>query len=423
MRRILFVDDHPAVLNAHREAMKKYVEQIEPLFAIGAERALELVRNEHIDVIVADMHMPGIDGPTLLAMIKQDYPDLVRIIICPPSEIDSVFVALPVSHQVLSKPLDAEALLHALERIYGLRELLTESLRKKIGGLQQLPSVPTVYFEMMAAMARDDVSPSKIARIIERDAAIAAKTLQLVNSACFCLSRRITSVDQAVAYLGMDLVRDLSLTVHMFAALEPTAMRAGFSFDAEQEHSLLTAKLVRRLLPSPRQSRNAFTAALLHDIGNLILAVCNPDDFKKVMTACATSGRSQYEIEAEMLGVTHAEVGAYLLGLWGLPHSIVEAVAYHHNPSAALEKTFDIPTAVSLANYLIEEILEERSVPIEAHLESIKVLPNLPRWREMAREELQPITSGFVAVRDGRSPVKRMVTKLVEPRGGRKMGS
>jgi DNA-binding NtrC family response regulator len=148
------------------------------------------------------MHMPGVDGAMLLGAIKEDHPDVVRIMLCPLSEIDSVFVALPVSHQILAKPLDAGTLMNAIERIYALRGLLTDSLRKKIGALQQLPSVPTVYFEMMAAMARPDVSATKIARIIERDTAMAAKTLQLVNSACFCLLRRISTVDQAVAYLG-----------------------------------------------------------------------------------------------------------------------------------------------------------------------------------------------------------------------------
>jgi HD-like signal output (HDOD) protein len=399
MRRILFVDDQPQVLNAHRESMKKYNEQIEAMFAVGAEAALEIIRNQPVDVVVADMHMPGVDGPMLLGAIKEDFPELVRIMLCPLSEVDSVFVALPVSHQILAKPLDADTLFNSIERIYALRELLTDSLRKKIGSLQQLPSVPTVYFEMMSAMARMDVSATKIARIIEKDTAMAAKTLQLVNSACFCLARRITTVDQAVAYLGMDLVRDLSLTVHMFAALEPTAMRSGFSFDTEQEHSLLVGKVVRRLVTNPRQARNAFTAALLHDIGNLILAVCQPDQYKKVSQVCKKTDRPAHEVEAELLGVTHAEVGAYLLGLWGLPHPIVEAVAYHHNPSAALERTIDVPTAVSLANALVEEIIDKRPVPIEHHLESLKVIDNLPRWRAMAKEELQQVAPGFVSVR------------------------
>jgi putative nucleotidyltransferase with HDIG domain len=378
--------------------MKKYAGQMDAVFAVGAEAAMELVRNESIDVVVSDMHMPGIDGPMLLGAIKEDYPDMVRIMLCPQSETDSVFVALPVSHQILSKPLDADSLCNAIERIFRLRDLLTNSLRKQIGGLEQLPSVPTAYFEMMSAMARPDVSAMKIARIIERDSAMAAKTLQLVNSACFTLSRRITTVDQAVAYLGIDLVRDLSLTLHMFAALEPTAMRSGFSFDGEQEHSLMTAKVARRLVSSPRQSQNAFTAALLHDIGKLVLAVCLPEKFKKVRQICSASGRPPYEVEAEVLGVTHAEVGAYLLGLWGLPHPIVEAVAYHHNPGAALERTLDIPTVVSVADALVEELTRKTPFALEEHLRSLKVVDKLPRWIEIARAELQQIKPEYAAL-------------------------
>jgi HD-like signal output (HDOD) protein/CheY-like chemotaxis protein len=390
MRRVLFVDDQQHVLDAHRAAMKKYRDKVESIFALGAEAAMSIVRTEPVDVVVTDMHMPGVNGAMLLEAVKEDRPDIVRLMLCPPAEIDSLFVALPVSHQTLAKPLDADLLFNLIERVYRLRELLTDSLRKKIGGLQQLPSVPTVYLEMMSAMAKPTVSPARISRIIERDSAMSAKTLQLVNSACFGISRRITSIDQAVAFLGMDLVRDLSLSVHMFSALEPTAMRSGYRFEAEQTHLFQTARLVKRLLNSPRHARHASTAALLHDIGNLVLAVCSPEIYKTVAQACKTTGRPQFEIEAEMLGVTHAEVGAYLLGLWGLPHPIVEAVAYHHNPAAALERTLDIPTAVAVANAVVEEIMENRPLPFEHHLESLKLIDHLPEWRQMAREELLP---------------------------------
>jgi putative nucleotidyltransferase with HDIG domain len=285
--------------------------------------------------------------------------------------------------------LDPHRLVNAIERTSGLRELLTDSLRKEIGALGQLPPVPAVYLELTSAMDRPDVSNRKIAAIIEKDAPMAAKTLQLVNSACFGMLKQVTSLERAVAYLGRDLIRDLSLTVHIFSLLQSTAIRAGFSFDAEQEHSLITAKLAKRLVSSPRQVQNAFTAALLHDIGKLALAVCIPERFMKVQLARKTTGRPSHELEAEMLGVTHAEVGAYLLGLWGLPYPIIEAVAYHHNPSAALERTFDIPTAVSVANALVEEMTENRPIGIAEHLQSLGVIDELPDWTAIAREELQ----------------------------------
>jgi putative nucleotidyltransferase with HDIG domain len=388
MRRILFVDDQEEILNLHRESFKKYAGQVETLFALGGRAALDMAKTTPVDVVVADMHMPDMDGPTLLRAIKEEHPDIVRIMSCAQYEMDSTFFALLTVHQVLGKPVDPETLINVVERTCRLRELLTDSLRKKIGAVGQLPPAPTVYLELTSAM-KSEASNRKIARIIEKDPPMAAKTLQLVNSACFGLLRQITTLDNAIAYLGMDLIRDLSLTVHIFTALEKTAVRSGFSFELEQEHSLLTAKLAKRLMSNSRQSQNAFTAALLHDIGKLVLAVCIPEKFKKVQQTCKASGRSAHEVEAEMLGLTHAEVGAYLLGLWGLPYPIVEAVAYHHNPGAALEQTFDIPTAVSLANAFVEEATRSRPITITEHLRTLGVIEKLPAWTEIAREELQ----------------------------------
>jgi HD-like signal output (HDOD) protein len=396
VRRILIVTEEPQVLNGYRERMRKYAAQVDMMFAQGSAAALEAVENAAVDAVVCDMQTHKPDGAQLLGALKEDHPHIVRITLCGPSETDSIFAALPVSHQILSKPLDPDILFNVIERAFRLHALLTDSLRKHIGSVEQLPSVPAVYQELMSAMNHPDISAPKIARIVEKDAAMAAKTLQVVNSACFGLKRTITSLDQAVTHLGMDLIKDLSLSVHVFAALERTALRMGFRFDAEQEHSILTARIAKRLMPNRRQAQDAFTAALLHDIGNLVLAVCIPEKFKKTVLACKTSGRPAHEVEAELLGVTHAEVGAYLLAIWGLPHPIVEAVAYHHNPSAALERTFDLPSAVWLANALVEEVMEGKALAVTEHLESLKMQQKLKRWREIAEEELRAVNPQLV---------------------------
>ena len=389
MRRILFVHDQQEVLDSHRESLKKYGGQVEPMFALGVEAALESARSAPIDVVVADLHMRHMDGPGLLRKMKEQHPDIIRLILCGQQEFDSIFVALPTAHQIIAKPLDVEILLNIVERTCRLRELLTDSLRKKIGGVEQLPSVPTVYLELTRAMSDPNVTNPKIARIIAKDPPMAARTLQLVNSACFGLAKQITSLDTAIAFLGMDLIKNLSLAVHIFAALEGLAVRSYFSFDAEQQHSLITAKVAKRLVSGRRQSQNAFTAALLHDIGKLVLAVCIPEKFIKIQLASKASRRSLHEIEAEMLAVTHAEVGAYLLSLWGLPYPIVEAVAYHHNPSAALERTFDVPTAVAVANALVDDAEGNPPIAIAEHLQSLAMIDELPAWTAIAHEELE----------------------------------
>ena len=398
MRRILFVHDQQEVLNAQCESLKKYSGQIETVSALGVDAALELARSASIDVVVADLHMRQMDGPALLRKMREEHPDIIRLILCGQHEFDSIFVALPTAHQIIAKPLDAEILLNIVERTCRLRELLTDSLRKKIGGVEQLPSIPTVYLELTRAMSDPNVTNPKIARIIAKDPSMAAKTLQLVNSACFGGSKQIASLDTAIAFLGMDLIKNLSLAVHIFAALKGLAVRSYFSFDAEQQHSMITAKVAKRLVSGRRQAQNAFTAALLHDIGKLVLAVCIPEKFIKVQLASKASGRPLYEVEAEMLAVTHAEVGAYLLGLWGLPYPIVEAVAYHHNPSAALERTFDVPTAVAVANALVEDAAGDPPMAIAEHLQSIAMIDELPAWTAIAHEELERLRPANLAI-------------------------
>src|SRR4051794_8992985 len=185
MRRILFVDDQPDVLTAHRACLKKYEGQIDADFVLGGTAALELVRSKPVDVLVSDMNMPGMDGPELLRIVKDEHPDVVRVMLCAPYELESTYFALMTVHQVLAKPLDADGLMNAVDRTCQLRGLLTDSLRKKIGAVGQLPPIPGVYLELTNAMASSNVSNPKIARIIEKDAPMAAKTLQLVNSACF----------------------------------------------------------------------------------------------------------------------------------------------------------------------------------------------------------------------------------------------
>ena len=158
------------------------------------------------------------------------------------------------------------------------------------------------------------------------------------------------------------------------------------------------ARVAKRLVTGRRQTQNAYTAALLHDIGKLLLAVCIPEKFVKTQLASKATGRPLHEIEAEMLGITHAEAGAYLLSLWGLPYPIVEAVAYHHNPAAALEKTFDVPTAVAVANALVEEPSGNIPPAIADHLQFLEVIHELPAWTAIANEELQRIPAPKGAV-------------------------
>ena len=136
---------------------------------------------------------------------------------------------------------------------------------------------------------------------------------------------------------------------------------------------------------------SACFGALRTNIGKLVLAVCIPGDYAKVQQALNKTLRPPHEIELEILGFSHAEDGAYLLALWGLPYPIVEAVAFHHNPGPALEQGLELPTTVSIANALVDEIMRSRPFTMTNHLETLGLTHELSRWTALARKELPAI--------------------------------
>jgi len=355
MKRILFVDDEINVLDGLRDLLRKQRKQWDMVFALGGQLALDELAKAPFDVVVSDMRMPHVDGAALLTTVRQLYPATARIILSGHAERESVVRALPVAHQFLSKPCDGNQLRIVVDRACELQRLLqNEGIRSIIGKLDKLPSVPHTYWELTRAVSFADTPLDDLAGIVEQDPAMVAKLLQLVNSAYFGLPRVISSVPQAVTYLGTDLLRALALTVHAFG-ISPMRPTEGFSLEALQRHSLAVARFCRVAVTDPKRGGEVFTAALVHDIGKLIFAHGIPDAFAEVVRERHRSGRSYYEVEAELLGVTHAEVGAYLLGVWGLPLTIVEAVAFHHNPSVVAEGPVDTLAWVHLADALVEE--------------------------------------------------------------------
>lgn len=393
MKRILFVDDEPQILDGLRDLLRKQRKQWDMVFALGGEAALAELDRGRFDVVVSDMRMPGMDGAALLQKIKEQYPTTARIILSGHAEREAVVNALPVAHQFLSKPCDAGVLRTVVERACGLQALLQDdNVRSVIGKVDRLPSAPRTYWALTQAATRPEVGVADLAKIVEQDPAMATKVLQLVNSSYFGLAQRQTSVQQAVAYLGVELLKALTLTAHVFVSAA-TAGVLELSLDVLQQHSMLAARIAKRLLADKKRAAEAFTAALVHDIGKIVLAMGVPDRFGEALRSARKTARPDHIVEKELLGVTHAEVGAYLLGLWGLPLSIVEAVAYHHQPE--LVAPTDSVVAVHVANALSHGSVDAPPDPSAggrlnvAFVESSVFGSELPRWRALAEEELR----------------------------------
>jgi len=343
------------------------------------------------DVIVSDMRMPKMDGAQLLQYVQTHHPNVIRIVFSGHTELETALRTVTTAHQYLTKPCDPEILTGVIERACALRELLTSSsIRSLIGGLGELPSAPGVYHALTRALADADCSLADVTAIVEQDVAMCAKILQLVNSSFFGLAKRITNIRDAVVYLGANMLKQLALSVAAFRAFNPPANLPGFSFDALQRDAVLSAKIAKQILGKQKSADDAYTAAMLHDIGTLTLASAAPEDFRRVM-AQRQQGVEAVRAEQQIFGASHAEIGAYLLGLWGLPYTVVEAVAFHHRPSDVQHEIFDVLDAVYVASALAEEAVHDSSSAQSSNLDKqylarMGVEEKIPTWRAIACE-------------------------------------
>jgi HD-like signal output (HDOD) protein len=401
VKKILFVDDEQHILDGLANLLRKQRKRWQMSFALGAEAALGELRKADFDVVVTDMRMPGMDGAALLKRVKEEHPGTARIVLSGHAEREAVITSLSVAHQFLSKPSTAEALTSVIERTCALQALLSnDRVRKVIGELDRLPSTPATYLELVTASADPDTGVADLARIVERDPAMSIKVLQLVNSAFFGLAHPMASVSRAVNYLGADLLKSLALGAHVFGMLEATGVR-GFSLERLQNHALLCGRMAGHFARDDRKrSEEAMTAAMVKDAGKIVLCKALPEEFERVVSTVQGTGRAFHLVEQEQLGLTHAEIGAYLLGVWGLPFPIVEAVAYHHRPAFVTEGEREVLAAIHVAAVLVEDF--ERGRPPadglggldHAFLEQAGFAARLPEWRELAARELSSPSGG-----------------------------
>jgi HD-like signal output (HDOD) protein len=385
---VLFVDDEPSILDGLQRLLRSERDRWDAVYALGGEAAMAELERTPFDVIVSDMRMPRVDGAALLAHVREQYPNMVRIVLSGHTELESAMRAAPVAHQFLTKPCDAQVLKCTIRRALALLALLGDvALRRLVGRLGALPSAPQHLAQLMAATEDPEVSLGDIARIIERDMAMCARCLQLVNSAFFGLPRRVNDVAQAVSYLGTGLIRNLLLTHEIFNAFDPAVIARGFDAELLYRHSLLTAKVSARLSTNTVVAADAFMAGMLHDVGTLLLATKLPRELEAVLALANDEGLSLEAAERATLGVSHAQLGAYLLGLWGLPYPIVEAVAFHHRPAEHAIVGLDALAAVYIGNLLAHEAEPDghaNDVPDLPYLARLGVIPELDVWRAMA---------------------------------------
>jgi HD-like signal output (HDOD) protein len=354
MKRVLFVDDEAALLDGLRGRLRSLRSRWEMVFVESGARAIAEMELAPFDVLVTDMRMPGMDGAQLLNLVSSRWPEMIRIVLSGYSEEQQVARLISVAHQYLSKPCDANQLENAIDRCVQLHELLREPrLRAIVGRIRQLPALPRTCSRLREMIARDDVSVKDVAEVIAADSAITAKVLQIVNSSFFRLGKRITRIDQAVSHLGFIAIRNIAMSVEVFSMWRKPNGLSSFDPERLQQRAQEVAAVARALTHKTPLADDALLAGLLHNIGyGILLQECTQEMTRAVEVARAES-IPMHQAERMVIGASHAEIGAYLLGLWGLPHAVLEAVAFQHQPQQVRQKQLDVLAALSIAHSLL----------------------------------------------------------------------
>jgi putative nucleotidyltransferase with HDIG domain len=390
--RILLVDPGSQVFDRLKDAMAGAGPQWQVERAADGEDALRRLAAEPAEVVIADEQLGEMDGVTLLTRVRERHPTAIRMILSEAASSQRPSVAAMVAHRMVAKPGNVAELETAIRRSCDLRTLTGEAeAYRQTMAAAALPSRPGVYMELNQVLSDPNWQPTHVSAVVERDVALSAKVLQLANSALFGLTQEVTSVQGAVMYLGAEAIRSLALTAEAFGRLAPRH-GDGFSIDEFQDHAMLVARITAAVLPAGGVQLEAVTAALLHDIGKLVLVADRSSHWAQLSREAVERQLPLDQVEAEREGVTHADLGAHLLSLWGLPDGIAEAVAHHHRPVAVEGLELDAVAAVHIANALAHELHppQEGAAPHqpldEELLDRLDIRPQLDLWRRLARQ-------------------------------------
>ena len=393
-KRILFVfaNEDQSVLDGIVGILNRRQQEWDILTASSGAEAMSCFELGTIDVIVTDVALPGTSGLDLLRQVEVKSPGTVRFVLSTTTDYRLAINALGVAHRSISKPCDPEQLRQFLTTSLGLRELLAnKELHSKIAATGTLPSPPELYTSLMTELQSDDLSMKRVGDLIARDIAMSAKILQMVNSAFFGLSRRVENVSMAVNLLGADVIKALVLTAGAFSQFEVNRL-PGISLESIYSHSVIVGGMARKVAETiglhRQQCDDAMMAGMLHDIGKLVMLCHFREELATSLSKAKEKSIPLVDAEKQTLRVTHADIGAHLLSLWGLPDAILEAVAMHHDPLRMPCPAKTALTAVHIANALAHEtanpnLAENNPGLNQEYLKQTFVLNDLPRLREL----------------------------------------
>lgn len=328
-------------------------------FASSGEDAVKLIHKESFDAVVSDILMPGMNGVDFLKIVEKIQPATIRIILSGYSEIQTLLKSTTCAHQFISKPCQSKTLIETIQRLTKLRHILNNNeISTMVARLNSLPAIPDLYVKICTELEKKEPSLDRVGKFVEKDPGVSATILKVVNSAFFGFYNTISSPSHAVTLLGTEAVKGLVLGVHLLNKIDLSSL-AGYSIDKLWDHSLQTgdfAKTIATMETTDKKFIGAcYVAGILHDVGKFIFVTNMDTIYKPVLIEVRKTGGPISLSEKNKLGVGHAAIGAYLLGLWGFHEDIVSGVFNHHTPENS-EEGLTVALVVHAANTLQHEL-------------------------------------------------------------------
>ncbi|WP_147822413.1 response regulator [Salidesulfovibrio onnuriiensis] len=397
--QVLFVDDEPNVLAGIRRMLHHKRDEWDMYFAENGFKALEEFKTAVMDVVVSDIRMPVMDGIELLEIIRVEFPNTVRIALSGQVQLTDVIKSTRAVHQYITKPCSSEALVEKIEGALGSREVITDpAMQRLVTRLQTLPVIPEVFHAIELELAAEDPCMKTVAELVSQDVGLMAKLLNLVNSPYFGLPQKIKSIFQAINLLGINTIKTLILSEQLFDEFEQR-MLPQFSLSRLWEHSFRVSSMACFIAECEGLDRetalNCRMAGILHDVGKLILVSGFPDEYSRVLRMVREQGVTVHVAEEAVFDTTHAQLGAYLMGLWGLPGEVILGIGHHHK---VRERALSVPFIVSVADVIDHNcvILHPEYVRIEFQeslMESMYEDGYMERWLGYIQDHWETMTN------------------------------
>jgi HD-like signal output (HDOD) protein len=393
-KRVLFVDNEASILDVLRYMLKNMLPEWEKSFAKSEREALDLMGGEAFDVVICDADAPGPDVVELLSKVKKEFPHVVHIGFSTDYDQKAINRLIGSTNQFLLKPDDLSQIRDTIIRAFSLRSILSEErLKNVISKIKTLPSLPELYYQVVSELQSPYPSLEKVGNIINQDMAMNAKLLQIVNSAFFGLRHHVSNPIQAASLLGIDILRSLVLVMHIFTEQNNLSVDK-FTLKTLWTHSLSVAVISQDIAlqedVEKKSTDDAFIGGLLHDLGKLVLMANMTQLYGQVLLTAREQNLPLSVVEKDKLGASHAEVGAYLLGLWCFSESLIQACAFHHEPNLCRDQSFGPLTTVHVANVFDHQTHSNNTCGYLPcldmdYLSSLGLAERIPAWRSHHR--------------------------------------